>query len=50
MKEQQPTTEKNKKQRKGKWQRPEVKQLQVSLDTAFTSGSVTDGVDGSFLV
>ena len=29
------------------WHRPTLKRLRLSLDTAFNSGSPTDGLDGS---
>ncbi len=29
------------------WQKPRVQQLRISLDTAFNSGSNTDGFGGS---
>lgn len=29
------------------WQKPQLQQLRVSLDTAFSAGSNTDGLGGS---
>lgn len=32
---------------KAAWQKPRIQQLRISLDTAFGSGSNTDGLGGS---
>lgn len=32
---------------KASWQKPRIQQLRISLDTAFSTGSNTDGFGGS---
>lgn len=34
-------------QPKKTWQKPHLQQLRISLDTAFGSGSIADGLGGS---